>query len=140
MAARSDPLGTEYEVGVFNKRDGIAVQGYVRREFAKKYMVDAIVRIIVKFYMSNGGSLYVCGKGYDGEEPTICPPFSQNNCIDIASGLIHTVALGIDGSVWRCAHGRRKALANGQASNVNVMTKISMSDRAIAVSAGIEHS
>ena len=67
-------------------------------------------------------------------EPTICPPFSGSNCIDIATFITHTLAIDIDGNVWGC--GFPKALCNGKDANVEMMTKISMSDRAIAVSVG----
>ena len=140
-----------YDVGIFHKRDGITVQGYIRREFSRKYMIDAIVRTIIQFYMSTGGSLYVCGSGEYGKlglkeyfdqictEPTICPPFTENNCIDIST-LDHTLALDIDGNVWSCGLGINGALGNGKTSNVKVMTKISLSNRAVAVSVGCHHS
>ena len=140
-----------YDAGVFNKRDGVVVQGYIRREFSRKYMIDAIVRTIIQFYMSKGGSLYVCGDGKYGKlglkgllrkcrEPKLCPPFHENNCIGIATCSNHPLALDIDGSVWSCGLGINGALGNGKTTNVEVMTKISMSDRAIAVSVGSAHS
>ena len=149
MAACSKNLCIGFDVGIFDKRDGIAVQGYVRSEFAERYWIDEIIGTIIQFYMSKGGSLYVCGNGeygklglkeYHGEickEPTICPPFYQNNCSDIATAWDHTLALDIDGNVWVCGQGKYGALGNGKTSNVEVMTMLSLSDRAIAVSVGM---
>ena len=150
MAARSKNLRIGSDVGIFDKRDGIAVQGYVRSEFAERYWIDEIIGTIIQFYMNKGGSLYVCGQGQHGKlglkeycgdklckEPAICPPFYQNNCSDIATGWDHTLALEIDGNVWVCGQGKYGALGNGKTSNVEVMTMLSLSDRAIAVSVGM---
>ena len=140
---------------IFDTHKGIVVGGYVRREFTKKYWVQEVINIIIQFYMNDGGSLYVIGNARCGrlglqeyrckskgccKELTLCPPFDQNNCLDIATFENHTIAVDNDGAVWAWGNGKYSKLGNGRAETVNIPTKIQMNCRAIAVSVGYRHS
>merc|ERR1712228_180507 len=120
-------------------------------EFDEKYWIDEIIRTIIQFYMCWAGSLYFCGslknncflkigqKG-DCKIPTICPPFDQNNCVDVAIFSDHTLAVNTIGEVYAFGYGKSGALGTGNYDDVTVPTKIKMPEKAISVACGHTHS
>ena len=98
---------------LLNDKQGFVVQGYIRINFSKRYLIKDITRIIIKFYIMRSGSLFSFGDGRGGRLgvlnylddkhcpiPALCQGFESNNCAEISLFNRHTLAIDYQGRVY----------------------------------------
>lgn len=157
----SELVTMEPEINLFDSKYGIAVQGYIRFNFDKKCMVKDVIRAIIEFYRKKGGLLCVFGDGDDGRlglhdvyqvvthspsnkkrshKPTVCLPFHQMNCSQVAAFYEHTLVVDIFGKIWVFGNGADGRLGTGNTEKVYIPKQIKFEENVHSVAVGKNHS